>query len=195
MKRKHALVEIDRILRGNGSSLKNFETLPFPDGYTDDVDYNRFIHDELQYDRPDLSKSHDILFQSLTGEQKTVYEKIMTSVDAGKGGLFFLYGYGGTEKTYIWKTISAAIRSRGEIVISVASSGIASLLLTGGRTAHSRFLIPILINEDSVCSIKPNSEFAELLKKTRLIIWDEDPMIHKHCFQALDKSLRDVLKS
>ncbi len=73
-------------------------------------------------------------------------------------------------KTYIWKTISAAIRSRGEIVLSVASSGIASLLLAGGRTAHSRFLIPISINENSVYSIKPNSDLAELLVRTSLII-------------------------
>ena len=119
----------------------------------------------------------------------------MFVVSLGKGGLFFLYGYGGTGKTYIWKTLYAAIRSKGDIVLSVVSSGIASLLLTGGRTAHSRSLIPITINKDSICSIKPNSELAELLRKSSLIIWDEAPMIRKHCFETLDKSLRDVLRS
>jgi len=31
--------------------------------------------------------------------------------------------------------------------------------------------------------------------KAKLIIWDEAPMMHKHCFEALDRSLRDVLKT
>jgi hypothetical protein len=45
--------------------------------------------------------------------------------------------------------MAAAIRSRGEIVLTVASSGIAALLIPGGRTAHSRFGIPIMIDECS----------------------------------------------
>ncbi|XP_076920473.1 uncharacterized protein LOC143581605 [Bidens hawaiensis] len=36
---------------------------------------------------------------------------------------------------------------------------------------------------------------AQLLEKTKLIIWDEAPMAHKHEFQALDMSLKDVLSS
>ncbi|GJS31895.1 hypothetical protein Tco_0492515 [Tanacetum coccineum] len=54
-----------------------------------------------------------------------------------------------TSKTFVWKTLSAAIRRRRDIVLNVASSGIAALLLPGGRTAHSRFAIPINVNEDS----------------------------------------------
>ncbi|XP_076928055.1 uncharacterized protein LOC143591869 [Bidens hawaiensis] len=72
--------------------------------------------------------------------------------------------------------------------------GIASLLLEGGRTAHSRFLIPINLNEDSTCSIKRNPDICNLINKTDLIIWDEAPMIHKHAFEALDRTLKDVIK-
>ncbi|XP_076907331.1 uncharacterized protein LOC143563738 [Bidens hawaiensis] len=117
----------------------------------------------------------------------------MNAVEANKGGVFFLYGYGGTGKAFLWKTLSVAIRSKGQIVLNVASSGIASLLLSGGRTAHSRFHIPINLNEDSTCSIKPGSDDAHLLKETKLIIWDEAPMIHKHAFEALDRTMTDVL--
>ncbi|XP_076904463.1 uncharacterized protein LOC143559922, partial [Bidens hawaiensis] len=39
------------------------------------------------------------------------------------------------------------------------------------------------------------SDEAEVLEKTKLIIWDEAPINHKHAFQALDKSCKDVLKS
>ncbi|XP_072058197.1 uncharacterized protein [Arachis hypogaea] len=57
------------------------------------------------------------------------------------GGLFFLYGQGGCGKTFLWSTISCSIRSKGGIVLNVASSGIAALLLPNGRTAHSRDIL------------------------------------------------------
>ncbi|XP_071729379.1 uncharacterized protein [Rutidosis leptorrhynchoides] len=34
----------------------------------------------------------------------------------------------------------------------------------------------------------------DLMRKSSLIIWDEAPMIHKHCFEALDMTLRDVMR-
>ncbi|XP_019158438.1 PREDICTED: uncharacterized protein LOC109155160 [Ipomoea nil] len=97
------------------------------------------------------------------------------------------------ERTFLWRALSAAVRCKGQIVLNVASSGIASLLLPGGRTAHSRFAI-LAINEDSTCNIKQGSDLAELLIKTSLIIWDEAPMMNKHCFEALDRTMRDLLR-
>ena len=77
----------------------------------------------------------------------------------------------------------------------VASSGIAATLLPGGRTAHSRFKIPLKLDEDSTCSISHNSDIAELIKQTSLIIWDEAPMQNRLAFECLDRSLRDIMKS
>ena len=79
-------------------------------------------------------------------------------------------------------------------MLVLASSGVAALLLQGGRTAHSRFHIPINSMEESTCEIKQGSHLAELVKKTSLILWDEAPMTNKHYFEALDKSLRDILR-
>jgi len=45
-------------------------------------------------------------------------------------------------KTFLWHTIINRLRSDGLIVLVVASSGIASLLLPGGSIAHSRFKNP-----------------------------------------------------
>nr|GEZ71674.1 hypothetical protein [Tanacetum cinerariifolium] len=59
-----------------------------------------------------------------------------------------------------------------------------SLLMSGGRTAHSRFHIPINIDEMFTCSICPQSDLGA---------WDEAPMTNKLCFEALDWTLRDVL--
>ena len=77
--------------------------------------------------------------------------------------------------------------------MAVASSGIAALLLTGGRTAHSRFKIPIHLHEASTCEIKVQSKYAELYKNTDLVIWDEAPMTHKFAFEALDRCFRDIM--
>jgi len=79
--------------------------------------------------------------------------------------------------------------------IAVASSGIASILLNGGTTAHSRFRIPIKIHQDSICSIPMQSTEAQLLRNTHLFIWDEAPTMHKHCFEAVDRLLRDVMRN
>ena len=111
-----------------------------------------------------------------------------------KGGMFFLYGYGGTGKTFMWNTLSSALRSEGKIVLTVASSGIASLLLPGGRIAHSKFKIPVPTLEHFVCNITKGSELSNLMKLANLIIWDEVPMAHKFCFEALDRTLKDILR-
>lgn len=131
----------------------------------------------------------------LTREQKSVYDEIMNCVMGGSSGFFFLYGYGGTGKTFLWKTLSAGIRSNGLIVLNVASSGIASLLLSGGRTAHSTFAIPLIINDKSTCNINQGSARAKLLLHAKLIIWDEAPMMNRFCFEAFDRTLRDIMAS
>nr|GEV90190.1 hypothetical protein [Tanacetum cinerariifolium] len=118
----------------------------------------------------------------------------MHSIEIGQGGVYFVYGYGGTGKTFLWKTLASGIRIKGDIVLNVASSGIASLLMSGGRTTYSRFHIPINIDETSTCSICPQSELRALLKKCKLIIWDKSPMTNKLCFETLDRTLRDVLR-
>ena len=74
----------------------------------------------------------------------------------------------------------------------VASSGIASLLLIGGRTSHSAFKIPLNINESSVCAIPRNSDLAKLIEITDLVIWDEAPMQHRHIHEAVNRTFKDI---
>ncbi|XP_071687467.1 uncharacterized protein [Rutidosis leptorrhynchoides] len=169
--------------------------MPFPNYEFINYTCNMLIHDEMAYDRETLEQDLERYLSTMTVEQRSVYDQIIDAVSVDAGGLFFLYGYGGTGKTYVWKTLAAAVRARGDIVINVVSSGIAALLLTGGRTAHSRFAIPINVLEDSFCNIQPDSELAALLNKEKLIIWDEAPMMHIHCFEAFDRTMRDIIKS
>ena len=59
--------------------------------------------------------------------------------------------------------------------------------------AHLRFQIPIIVTKNSTCGIKQGSQIAELMTKASLIIWDETPMTHRNYFEAVDRSLRDIL--
>ena len=95
---------------------------------------------------------------------------------------------GGYGKTLLLKVLAAKIRSEGGIVICVASTGLAAQNLEGGRTAHSRFKIPIDILEDSTCSIKAQSALAKLIRMAKLIIWDEVFSCHRHNIETLERS-------
>jgi ATP-dependent DNA helicase PIF1 len=116
----------------------------------------------------------------------------MTFVLSGVCQFFFLYGYYGTGKTFLWRsTLSAALRAQGKIVLNVASSGITSLLLPNRKTTHSTFCIPLEINEKSSCNISQVCMRADLLRATSLIIWDEAPMMNIYCFEAFDRIFDD----
>nr|KAJ0204427.1 hypothetical protein LSAT_V11C500276410 [Lactuca sativa] len=153
------LFDIEQILLRNNSSLKNYRRMPYPDADLVSSSNNRLIAEELDYDIPNLKNEFDRLFDSLTDEQRNIFLDIMAKVKNNKGGVFFIYGYGGT-----------------------------------GRTAHSQFIIPINLTEDSYCRINPKSDLASLVRKASLIIWDEAPMVHKHAFEALDRTLKDILR-
>jgi len=83
-------------------------------------------------------------------------------------------------------TLSSALCSEAKIVLTIASSGITSLLLPGGRITHSKFNIPVPTLEHSVCNIIKDSELSELIKLANLIIWDEASMAHEICFETPD---------
>ncbi|KAG4246722.1 hypothetical protein PC116_g5466 [Phytophthora cactorum] len=63
----------------------------------------------------------------------------------------------------------------------------------GGRTAHSTFKIPLKLNDTSTCSIYKQSHLKGLIQKASLVIRDEAPMTHRHAFEAVDWSLRDLM--
>ncbi|KXN84157.1 ATP-dependent DNA helicase pif1, partial [Leucoagaricus sp. SymC.cos] len=154
---------------------------------------NPMLASQLEYDPQELQNRVDRSYQQFNHEQKAAYDAVMESVNSGNSRIFFIHSAGGCGKTYLCNTIAATVRAQGHIALCVASSGIAVLLLEGGRTAHSCFKIPIPIHEDSVAGITRRSQMYEVLCHTKVIIWDEVSMQHKHGILAVDKCLRDLL--
>ncbi|XP_021985085.1 uncharacterized protein LOC110880993 [Helianthus annuus] len=142
--RNLTLLKIERYLLRNNSSLSRFPSMPQPDSESIYSADNRLIADELGYDVSATAIEFDNNLSSLTDEQLLVFVEIIQAVNSNVGGLFFVYGYGGTESL--------------------------------------------------MCFIKPDDDVADLLRKTKLIIWDEASMNHKHVFEALDRTMKDIFK-
>ena len=133
-------------------------------------------------------------------QQRSIYDAVMHAVQNSAAAanlghnLFFVDGLGGTGKTFLYNTLLASVRCTQHIALSVASSGIAAVLLDGGRTAHSRFRIPVDgLSSTSTCSISGNSDMANLIRACSLIVWDEAPMTHRHAYEAVDRTFRFIM--
>ncbi|KAG3181524.1 hypothetical protein PC128_g15113 [Phytophthora cactorum] len=175
----HTLKSLNDLLLANGSAVAHFEYLPqlseYPHLVLNSLLQNNLIRREME------GYNHDVLQETvdrehlLNEEQRSVYSTIINAVDNPTPGntLFFIDGPGGTGKSTLLKHILAKVRLLENIPLEVASSGIASLLLMGGRTAHSTFKIPLKLNDTSTCSIYKQSHLKGLIQKASLVIWDE----------------------
>jgi len=92
--------------------------MPIPTASVSVVSSNVLMMEETNYDRSTLIEQHKALTISLTEEQSAIYKTIMEACYNGGGGVFFVNGFGGTGKTFVWNTLTAAIRSRGDIVLA-----------------------------------------------------------------------------
>lgn len=87
-------------MRRNGSSLSQYESMPKLNR-SSNHDSNVLIVDERNYNREELIATLDSDLQKMTAEQRKVYNEITDAVKEDKGGMFFVYGFGGTGKTFI----------------------------------------------------------------------------------------------
>ncbi|GKD41083.1 DNA helicase [Tanacetum coccineum] len=184
----YILYELEAILNGFGKSVKDFGLPPPPERLLKDL-RNKLLMEERNYKRDLLMQDVAHFLPQLNHDQKEIYNLIINASKESRQELLFVYGHGG------WKTVTSSLRSQGKIVLAVASSGIASLLLPVGRTTHSRFKLPLDLTDESVCHAKKHSQLANLLIKTDRIICDEAPMNDRICFEALDITLRDLMNA
>ena len=153
----------------------------------------REIREELSYDRnAERQKAEENMTTLTPNAQLPIVNKIKRAIDNHEAKALFIQAIAGAGKTFVLNTLLSYVRGKGEVALAVATSGIAATLLQGGRTAHSRFRIPIDVDHTSYSSCSAQSATAELFRMARLIVWDEAPMAHKHMLECLDRSLRDL---
>ncbi|GBM09184.1 hypothetical protein AVEN_169133-1 [Araneus ventricosus] len=151
----------------------------------------------LSYDAVEEQSKANANIEKLNSEQRYAVYKVLHAIYEYQTDMpkcFFLDGPAGTGKTFVYSTLLHAFRGKGDQAIAVASTGITTTLLSGGRTAHSIFKIPLTLNATSTCNLKPNTSEAKILLDAKVIVWDEAPMTHVHAFLAVDRLLEDLTK-
>jgi len=106
----HALYEIDQVLMCNGHRLEDFPTLPKSNYILSIPGGNRLVQEELAYDRHLLTTNADNVEDRLNDDQRNAYKTILNVVTNKEGKLFFVYGSGGTGKTFVWTTLLSRLR-------------------------------------------------------------------------------------
>ena len=192
----YGLFLIQGLLIERDKTLEQYN-LPLPVGHWQQElrsGSNRLIDEQRSYDIQ-LEAQHYIENEAkLNLQQRHVVRTVISAVEGGNGGVFFVQAAAGCGKTFVSNTLTHYFRREHKIVLCVASSGIASLLLIGGRTVHSRFKIPLVLTDVS-CTIKKGSPEAALCQEAALIIWDEAPMQEHLISSSVDKTLQDIRES
>ncbi|KAG2598851.1 hypothetical protein PVAP13_5KG402021 [Panicum virgatum] len=184
------LIDIRNMLQSMGKDIKSFPLPEIDNTYDDACGVPREIFEESNIE----STEDDVaLSESLNNEQRAAYDEILSSIDSNDGGLFFVDGPCGTGKTFLYRALLAKVRSQNKIAVATAMSGVAASIMPGGRTAHSRFKIPLTIDSGGYCSFTKQSGTTTLLRTASLIVWDEVSMIKKQAVEALDNSMRNIM--
>ena len=182
------LCKLKQILESSSSSLKHVG-LPEPENVKRMS--KAFVH-EYNWDISSLREEQSDVLKKLTNDQRRIFEEVIESVEKKDGQLFFIDAPGGSGKSFTANCIMNHVRLSGSLVLACASSGIAATMLKGGSTAHNKFQIPIDLSEDSICDIREGTDRYKLIYDTKLVIWDEAPMMHRFAVNAVDLMFQRV---
>lgn len=106
---QYTLIEIESLLQNHDTSLTEFKGMPLPSQTILDDMKRKKMAQEHQFDIAEETRIHQLMFVKLNEEQRIIYDEVMTSVLEKQGKLFFIYGAGGTGKTFLYKTIISAL--------------------------------------------------------------------------------------
>lgn len=187
------LAEIMDVLQQFNKSLNDYN-LPM-------VDANEPPHRVRGFGRPEETIKVEDEYEQLTNDQKSIYQEIERRLERRREGtlakdanLVYIDAPSGTGKTYLLNTIIKKMTKRKFNVIAVAHTGVASVLLHNGRTAHSMFNLPLNIDDDEkpYCDIRKGSDKATTIREVDMIIIDEISTISKRHLECLERSLCDL---
>ncbi|CAN0837884.1 ATP-dependent DNA helicase PIF1 [Linum grandiflorum] len=169
--RNQVLQTLQTLLHNYSSTLAHFH-LPQPPSQPHQNSSDDLIAQQLHYDAPSELDAYQSTLGKLNHHQRLAHDAILSSLQNKKGQLYFLYGHGGTGKTFLYNCIIAKVRSLGQIA-----------------------LIPIDVDHASTCAIKKGTSLARLVEQTSLIVWDEAPMVHRLSFEAVDRTICDLMNT
>ncbi|GJX31614.1 DNA helicase [Tanacetum coccineum] len=108
----YILYELEAVLNGFGKSIIDFG-LPLPPKHLLKDLENKLLMEEKDYKRDLLKQEAAESVPKLNHDKKKVYDIIMGASLANQQELLFLYGHGGTRKTFLWKIVITSLRAEG----------------------------------------------------------------------------------
>lgn len=178
----HGLNEIEQILQVENKKLSDY-CLPTPNIKNIKSETNSLFQ-QLQNES---IKINEEMKKKLNMDQLLIYKKIISSNEK----LYFIDGPGGSGKTYLYTTLIHYFISQKKTVLSMAWTGIASLLLPFGMTVHRTFKLPRNFNNIFTCQIKQEVE-KRRLQKADVIFIDEGSMLPKKALHIINQTLCDL---
>ncbi|CAK0887383.1 unnamed protein product, partial [Prorocentrum cordatum] len=152
----HALVHLQSLLAQAGKTLAHFN-LPSPP--------TSLAPEKIQRDR-----LREQACDRCACAQRASEARSQTGLGSG-----CLDGPGGTGETFVYRAVIDLARGKGDVALACAWSGIAALLLEGGRACHSRFGLPVpLPTEDVQSNIAAASARAASLRLPDDIVMASD---------------------
>jgi hypothetical protein len=157
------------------------------------------IQEETNYDRTKMQELIDTCEPMLNPQQEAFYSEVQNAIEDtdNRSRCYFLDSPGGTGKTFLLNLILARVRTSGRIALATASTGVAAILLEGGRTLHSRAKVPLICDTSSSCNInmRTRNGLAQLWRNTDLLICDEVSMLSRDVLECVNRMLQDLTES
>ena len=129
-------------------------------------------------------------------KQAGAFDSIVAALREGRSGMHFIDGPGGTGKSFLFEALIHHARGQGKLPLACAWSGIAAALLPNGRTASSRFGLPVPLPEENAQStLTAQGARGRVLKAAHILLWDEISMTPLEALDAADRCLRDICEN
>uniref|UniRef100_A0A0D2ZU42 ATP-dependent DNA helicase n=2 Tax=Brassica oleracea var. oleracea TaxID=109376 RepID=A0A0D2ZU42_BRAOL len=141
-------------------------------------EHNQSLADYDELPQPDTSILSEINSQVLRQELMYKFEK-------EKETHRVLFSAMNTDQEKVYAAVLKSVDEQSGQLFFVSGAG------GTGKTYLYRTIIARLRSVGKV--VIPGSSLAALISKADLIIWDEAPMAHRHAFETLDRSFRDLL--
>uniref|UniRef100_A0A1B0DFJ6 ATP-dependent DNA helicase n=1 Tax=Phlebotomus papatasi TaxID=29031 RepID=A0A1B0DFJ6_PHLPP len=206
-----ALADVQAIIEANGggnykSFCNNWPNMPrIPNALIEQYRH-RHSNDAFNCNNIDPTIARTLFQQhslSLNREQQGVFNDIIYALslrrelnnasinDNTHRNCFYIDGSGGTGKTYLYETIYYYCLSQNIKCIITAATGIAASLLPSGRTCHSTFKLPLILDETTESDIKScNDPNGRIIYDADIFLIDECSMIDTYALNAIDRLLR-----
>ncbi|GJY88373.1 DNA helicase [Tanacetum coccineum] len=148
----YILYELEKILNGFGKSVTEFGLHPPPQHLLRDLE-NKLLMEEKNYKRDLLREEATESVPKLNHDQRKIFDLIISASTANKQELLFVYGHGGTGKTFLFDNNNKFTSIPWEKLFWRVLLFVRHCIPTSASRTHSPFpfKLPLELTDESLC--------------------------------------------